>query len=160
MTEREIQNSLYRFCLRRGDKFFAPNFYLHWETDFVSVTRDFKVCAYEIKISRADFKADFQKHEKHKTFNEGKPIARLPNRFYYVCPAGLLNANEIPHYAGLLWVEPIRLGCRVPSRPTSVKKAPSLHSEPASRELTQRLCVSLMHRYWRMRIKRSKQTYG
>jgi len=155
MTERDIQNSLYRFCNRRGDKVFAPNFHLRWETDFISVTRDFKVCAYEIKVSRADFRNDFaHKKEKHEAYKTRTPRSFVPNRFYYVTPEGLIRPDEVPNYAGLLWVRPFPAGSHNPFVPTSTKKAPCLHSEPASKELMLRISVSLMHRYWRLRIRK------
>lgn len=154
MTERDIQNSLYRFSIRRGDKFFAPNFYLHWEADFISITSDFKVCEYEIKVSRSDFLVDADKKEKHDTYRRGALIDRIPNRFYYVCPNGLIQPNEVPDYAGLLWIDTIR-NCRgFPSRPKSKKKAATIHHQAASREFLMKLCRSLMYRYWTIRSKR------
>lgn len=154
MTERDIQHSLYRFCNRRGDKVFAPNFRLLWETDFISVTRDFKVCDYEIKVTRSDFKHDAVKTVKHDAYKTRAPRPFVPNRFYYVTPEGLVQPDEVPDYAGLLWVRPFPAGSRNPYLPVSKKKAPSLHSEPASKELLLRISISLMHRYWRMRIKK------
>jgi hypothetical protein len=154
MTEREIQNSLYVYRKGRGDKFFAPNFYFHWETDFLAVTSAFQVYEYEVKISRADFKADLKKNEKHRTYQEGHLVTHIPNRFYYACPEGLLREEEIPSYAGLVWLQPSRRR-RGFCIPTEVKKAPSLHRQPATAELIRKIGVSLMYRYWRMRLKKS-----
>jgi len=151
MNEREIQNALYFYRKRRGDKFFAPNFYFKWETDFLAVTSSFQVYEYEIKISRADFKADLKKNEKHRTYKEGKLVALIPNRLYYACPEGLLCEEEIPSYAGLVWFQPSHRSIR----PIEVKKAPSLHRQPATAELIRKIGVSLMYRYWRMRTKKS-----
>lgn len=47
-----------------------------------------------------------------------------PNRFFYACPVGLLEAHEIPEYAGLLYVmDTFR-------EPRVIKKAPLLHKDP------------------------------
>ncbi|WP_394658791.1 MmcB family DNA repair protein [uncultured Novosphingobium sp.] len=54
----------------------------------------FKAVAYEIKISRADFRRDhaFKQRE-----------ARLySDQFYYVTPAGLVRREEVPEWAGLI----------------------------------------------------------
>lgn len=99
------------------------------ETDFLVVKTNNKYCYdIEIKVSVADFKADFkktQKHDilekggyksKHATFKtvKGKrkkyPAGRLiktderPNRFYFAVPEGLIQPEDVPDYAGLLYV--------------------------------------------------------
>lgn len=52
--------------------------------------------AYEIKVSRADFKHDLDSDLKQRG-------ARLyANEFYYVTPKGLLKPEEIPLWAGLM----------------------------------------------------------
>lgn len=57
-------------------------------------SKGYLAIAYEIKISRADFRRDT--HEKQRE-------ARLfSDRFYYVTPAGLLRPEEIPDWAGLI----------------------------------------------------------
>lgn len=54
----------------------------------------FQAIAYEIKISRADFRRDT--HEKQRQ-------ARLfSDRFYYVAPKGLIKPEELPDWAGLI----------------------------------------------------------
>lgn len=51
---------------------------------------------YEIKVSRSDFQRD------------SKWTAYLPfcNRFYFVCPKGMITKDEIPAPAGLIWYDP------------------------------------------------------
>lgn len=46
--------------------------------------------------------------------------ARIPNRFYYACPFGLIAPDEIPDYAGLLYANDL-------GRITEIKNAPLLH---------------------------------
>lgn len=56
-----------------------------------------------------------------------KPSNKIPNRFYYVCPDGLIQASEMPKYAGLYWYNKNPL----PPYPqiTEIKPAPFLHKE-------------------------------
>lgn len=55
--------------------------------------------AYEIKVSRADFKRDVAKPDKQRG-------ARLyANEFYYVAPAGILTKEDVPLWAGLIEID-------------------------------------------------------
>lgn len=58
-----------------------------------SYSNGYRATAYEIKISRADFKRD----------DDGKQEAalRFCDRFWYVTPQGMLKLEEIPTWAGL-----------------------------------------------------------
>jgi hypothetical protein len=54
----------------------------------------FKARAYEIKVSRADFRRDTSVKQRE---------ARLfSDQFFYVTPAGLLKPDEVPDWAGLI----------------------------------------------------------
>ncbi len=46
---------------------------------------------------------------------------RMPNYFYYAVPYGMIQVEEVPEYAGLIWVKENRLFIQ--------KKAPCLHKE-------------------------------
>lgn len=59
-----------------------------------------------------------------------EPIKCIPNRFYYACPEGLLNIEDIPDYAGLIYV-------REPYCCDIIKEAPLLHKE--KHDLTRKL---------------------
>lgn len=54
----------------------------------------FRTISYEIKISKSDFRRD----------NEDKQRGALDHsdRFFYVCPDGLLSKADIPDWAGLM----------------------------------------------------------
>lgn len=71
-----------------------------YEADVVSINKSGMITEFEVKISRADFLAD-RKKAKWK-FYELLIENRIPNRFYYVCPSGLIKTNEIPAFSGLL----------------------------------------------------------
>lgn len=53
--------------------------------------------AYEIKVSRSDFKSDIEK------FADKQLVAlRNSTQFYYVCPKGLIQSSEVPDVCGLM----------------------------------------------------------
>lgn len=64
---------------------------------------------YEIKVSRSDFIND----------NKWQRYLSLCNCFYFVCPHGLIQPEELPSHAGLMWVS--KTGNRVFTK----RKAPS-----------------------------------
>lgn len=113
--------------------YMVSNVYLfgngYQETDFLVVKTNNKYCYdVEIKISKADFKADFKKTRKHDILEKGGyktnyrksvvrngkrkmlPAGRLievdkrPNRFYFAVPEGLISPEDVPEYAGLIYV--------------------------------------------------------
>ncbi|BCH56044.1 hypothetical protein RvVAR031_36540 [Agrobacterium vitis] len=57
-------------------------------------SKGYLATAYEIKISRADFKRD--------THGKQREARLFSDRFYYATPAGLLKPEEIPDWAGLI----------------------------------------------------------
>ena len=59
--------------------------------------------AYEVKVSRADFRADMRKPQKQ------RPARLVSNRFFYVSPEGLIKPAELPVWAGLLEVREVSL---------------------------------------------------
>ncbi|TXC63713.1 MmcB family DNA repair protein [Sphingosinicella ginsenosidimutans] len=57
-------------------------------------SKGFRATAYEIKISRSDFRRDSHRKQRFaRTFSD---------QFYYVTPPGLLGEQEIPDWAGLI----------------------------------------------------------
>ncbi len=81
------------------------------ECDVLSISKADYIYEYEIKISRADFKKDFTKQKHTNILNEnytktkkGEVIYLLPNYFNYVTPRGLVSIDEVPEYAGLIYI--------------------------------------------------------
>jgi hypothetical protein len=58
-----------------------------------AASRGWRAMAYEIKISRGDFKRD--------TDEKQLGAIRWSDRFWYVTPPGLIDLSELPFYAGL-----------------------------------------------------------
>ena len=101
-----------------------------FECDVCEITKAGYMVEYEIKMSRADFKADAEKrrnpiyywdghhlavpevqHTKWKRLASGDPFG--PVRFYFVTPVGLLHLGDIPLWAG--WIEAVGIqGGRIP----------------------------------------------
>lgn len=79
-------------------------------------SKGFLATAYEVKISRSDFRRD--NHDKQRQ-------ARLfSDRFYYVTPPGLLEKRDIPDWAGLLEFADGSFRQRLPA-PHRCKDAPT-----------------------------------
>lgn len=119
MNIKTIEKRLSLNAEMNGQVLIARNIYLydHWESDLLTVSYNDRTTEYEIKRSRADFFADFKKEEKHYKTSNGWGA----NYFYFACPEGLIKANEVPEYAGLIYAN---------SRTSYVKKkAPQLHND-------------------------------
>ncbi len=96
-----------------------------WESDFFTVTESDYLYEIEIKVSRSDFKDDFNKVNKHALLEgkEGEKSHLMPNKFFYAAPKGLLNTWDVPEYAGLIEVE------RGTEAANILKDAPFLHRD-------------------------------
>lgn len=146
-----------RFFLGANKHVLFNSYVFGWESDVFSLTKAGYSIEIEVKVSRADYIADFKKTAKHrlltnynrnnclykKQYTSGtdwgygygkyskldgfacwvefcKPQEKIPNRFYYACPAGLIKEDDLPGYAGLIWVDD-KGAAKV------IKKAPLLH---------------------------------
>ena len=81
------------------------------ECDVISVSKSDYIYEYEIKISRSDFKKDFIKEKHNHILNEkftyarkGEQLFRVCNYFNYVVPRDLISLDEVPEYAGLIYI--------------------------------------------------------
>ena len=139
-TEEYIQKKLDRFFAEGTKKYVLENLYVFgWESDKLIETRSGLIYEFEIKVSKADFKNDFKnKEDKHKVlkspkyahlFEEYFPIRtdKKPNYFYYAVPDGMITVDEVPEYAGLVYITPDD-GDYHYSYINVVKTAPKLHS--------------------------------
>lgn len=115
------------------------------ECDVISISKADFIYEYEIKISKADFKADFKKlkHKlmiERKAVNEKKNFYYIPNYFYFVVPENLISIDDIPEYAGLMYL--------INDKFVQIKKAPLLHKTKASvsfiRQLSHNLSCKLV----------------
>ncbi len=103
-----------------------PNiYYFAWESDLLIITRSGYVWEIEVKVSKSDYKADFNKRlpyfiegnsYKHNILSNKK--GNIPNRFYFAAPAGIIDTKTLPKYCGLIEYNVMH---RI------VKQAPILH---------------------------------
>lgn len=129
------------------------------EADVLGVNRNGFMYEYEIKRSKSDFLADFKnKPHKHRKFKERKAIhiydewkkgkktgnrferILIPNRFFFVCEDNLISKDEVPEYAGLIYVNPQT------QTTLEVKSAPLLHRNKANTEIYERIATVLSQR--------------
>lgn len=170
MTEHLIQIRLFWWLQRKGQRWIVPNFngFYTGEMDVCSVMKSGMVNEFEIKVTRADFKADSKK-QKHEILSDVTQTGLLvrqiprwdggfnelnitaPNFFYYVVPRDLITPEEIPAYAGLIYINPenshdIR----------TIKKAKRIHANPITDEKRYKIADSLMWRFWNMKRKNNE----
>ena len=92
------------------------------EMDVAEITEAGLLREYEIKLTRADFRADAKKLAKHTRLALGD--TRGPARFWYVVPVGVNVRDCLPEWAGLIEID-------ARFRMRQVVKAAHLHREPA-----------------------------
>lgn len=111
-TEKSIQSIFFDNFVRDNRahpkfRFCCPNITTSGgEADLIAVRPSGFVEEFEIKISRSDFKHDAKKRWKHVSYGErlngsyNWPV----NRFWYLVPKDLVSVEEVPEYAGLMYV--------------------------------------------------------
>ncbi len=116
MTEQSILEILHN-KYKDTAKYKVSNVYLfnYGETDFFIQQNSSKYCYdIEIKCTRADFFNDFKKKDKHSILKEGFTIDKKgkqhvhnlrPNKFFFCVPENLIKIEEIPSYAGLMYIK-------------------------------------------------------
>jgi hypothetical protein len=170
-TEKTVQTALEKRFDSNNIKYTVTNLYLfrhNWETDFLVVQKSGYCYEIEIKISRSDFLNDFKKVDKHSIMNEGTYLVKKykyhtdpetkkrisehyhapaewkfkPNKFYYCVPEGLVSKEEVPDYAGLMYVTKY-------GTVTTIKEPKFIHKEKL--DLQKPLCDKFYY-YWKNAI--------
>lgn len=109
------------FVSLQNKYFFAPH-----ESDLLIFRHGGTCTEYEIKSSRSDFLADFDKTEKHHRLDTMFDLTIIPNEFTFVVPHDIgVTADDVPNYAGLIVVH--RHGLR--EWQVVAKRPPLLHNE-------------------------------
>lgn len=106
MTAEDIKKHLWRKFVNYEYKLFNV-FVFGNESDFLAVSKSGYVWEIEIKVSKSDFKNDFDKIDlwgknKHKQLQSGHTFK--PHKFCFAVPEGMITKDEIPDYAGLIYV--------------------------------------------------------
>lgn len=130
MTGKQIEAILLQHITGRGHLAIA-RFKRHWffETDVLAVSKSLVTTEYEIKVTRADFLKETQKEGKY-GFLSGQRAPRkgIPHRFFYAVPEGLISPDEIPGYAGLIYVSES-------GKLTQIRKPAWIHRQKPDTEL-------------------------
>jgi hypothetical protein len=163
MNSKEVSEHVQKYLYEHSNIYQACNYNKtgYQEADILAVTKALLVTEIEIKVSRSDFIADFKKSYKHIILSGriNTQFSKIPNRFYYACPSCLIYEQDIPEYAGLIWV----------SDNGSVevkKKAPLLHKEKAGIKLMDGMLSNLTAKvifgcqYMTYKNKLSKERYN
>ena len=118
MTEKEVQRAIRSERWNQSKVLLFNVFLFRWESDVIEISDAGVVTELEIKLSKADFQADFkQKKDKHArlsgggeqtSFIEGmvrqegkRKSANIPGYFYYVVTGEIEAIIELPYYSGL-----------------------------------------------------------
>ena len=139
-----------------------PNTYIgSWECDIVELTKSGYLYEYEVKITRADFKADAKKQRDGYEKIEGvwQPSSKTKygvlqsgsrvNYFYYLVPKDLISVDEVPEFAGLIYIDITYVHPYF----KVVKPAPKLSKEKITEKRIIKLLESTYYRYHSLRIK-------
>lgn len=150
LTTNKMTVSLQRHLWGQGQSFVVKGFtYQNSEMDIMSLSNDF-LTEYEIKSCRHDYVKDFGKmifrgsmpSSKHAMMKAGKSIV---NRFYYVCPPGLIDLDHLPDYAGLIYFEDPTPSGHLCFK--MIKDAPLLHTSRVPPGFYKTLCSRIYDRY-------------
>ncbi|MCA8829413.1 hypothetical protein [Hymenobacter pini] len=149
LTCKQIQHALFE-AYHKGGSVVVPNCCaLTHEADVLVLRKTGYVAEYEVKVSRADFKADFRKLSKHDFLKAGHQWCA--NEFWFACEEGLIQLDEVPEYAGLIYIVQHRY--QYPGSDTWYcknvavvqKKAPRIH-KTIHKNLVHKLAISLMYK--------------
>lgn len=152
LKTKDIQDSLAKHYIEKNHNPVCTNFKGagYAECDVISISNSDYVYEFEVKISRADFKKDKDKVIKHRYLNEAfdlkiqkkrrtRKVSKIPNYFTYVCPTDLIRVDEIPVYAGLIYIDDNY-------NISTIKKAPILHKDKLDIKLLKRVARTLTER--------------
>jgi hypothetical protein len=109
---KEIQQTICKAEIKKGNHVAENfNYFFRGELDVISVAKSGYVSELEVKVSRADFRADAKKSKwLYYNYAIENPFAKndVPNYFTYVCPVingkALISETELAPYMGLIYV--------------------------------------------------------
>lgn len=96
------------------------------ELDVLSVSKSLYTHELEVKVSRADFRADAKKRKWWYYENRTASDLYVPNYFTYVCPEGMIKPEELKPYMGLIYYNAGQL--------TVIKKSTIIHRQKCDTE--------------------------
>jgi len=153
MTERNIQRALY-WRHRGGCQIMLPNYtpFVWQECDLFIVLKSGYSIEYEIKLSAADFRADFRK-SKHDVLRNPVATRFVPTRFFYAVPEGLVSVDDIPEYAGLVYCRSLKNRPAGPLRIDVAREAPRLGKVKVNDRIVTHMKGAAYYRFWNERFR-------
>lgn len=148
MDEATIQKAYFHKYLS-SSLLIAPNIYFgswRWECDIVRLMPSMYWHEVEVKVSRADYQAEFKsKATKHKDYiGHG----RGPNYYSFAVPSGLIQPEEVSRCYGLLYCAEDKWGH---NRITVIRKPVRLHSGKVGPKVITKIARSLMFKFFNYR---------
>lgn len=174
MNEFDLQNAFWRW--ESGPySIVCPNYTPNkWhECDIFAVTKAGYMVEIEIKVTKADFKADAAKceretYEHRRALITGGVDARKtkhsriesrdtsgPSRFYYLLPDGVVDDADVPAWAGIMRARVSNYDGRLSISTT--RKAPKLHASKVGEDVLKH-CQGVF--YWRFWNERKRKRGG
>ncbi|UYD60039.1 hypothetical protein OPFAMLBM_00018 [Aeromonas phage avDM12-TAAL] len=161
MTESDVQKAIGRTPeFQKRYDLIVPNCYTLYDNEAdLFCLRPSGLCdEIEIKVSKADFKADakksvriFEKLEKptlyrthkmtRKTKREALEAGDMSNYFWYAVPEGLISPDDVPTWAGLIYIRPDGWA-------KVVKSAKRLHKQPLHPAECYKTARKMNYKYW------------
>lgn len=159
MTTKQVEYVLIKNLADRAFPIYLKNYQNRGfsEADIFGISGAGMMYEFEIKVSRSDFLADFKNKEyKHRQLSERRAIYKhdvwkrgkrtgdtydlitIPNRFYYACHEGLIKIEEVPEYAGLVYINK--------NEYIEAKPAPILHHHKANEIIYKNIATILSER--------------
>ncbi len=160
-----IYFELQQYLMNSSNLVVIPNYYYQgFECDVLVVSKKLYTTEYEIKLTKSDFKADFNKQRDYYDWQSRKTIngatkhdeikrGKRTNRFYFVIPKGL--DVEIPIYAGkIIFYEKYKqINFEI------VKRAKLLHKKTLSINEIEHIAGNLSWRYYNLLFAKEKGLY-
>lgn len=167
MTTNEIADIIISDLVRRSFSVFLTTFQGVglWEMDVLGINESEYIYEFEIKRSKEDYLSEFKnkalKHqflsqrESTRLYDKWKDGKRteekveyitIPNRYFFVCEEGLIKPEEVPEYAGLLYVVKKKYSTIDREELVEIKKAKLLHKNKANLNIYKRVAIVLSQR--------------
>lgn len=139
MLTKEIQTIICKAEIQKGNLVAENlNYLFAGELDVASVNKSGYVHEFEVKVSRADFKADVKK-AKWQYYNDKLYYGRTlsPNYFTYACPDGLIKLDELSPWVGLIYI--------IDGKPEVIRKPSFIHRHKIDIEKLLRKMITVIN---------------
>jgi hypothetical protein len=164
MTEESIVAEYIKMVFRdkNSTKVFPNIFIDRYECDLLELTKSGYLYEYEVKISKSDFKADAKKATFKSTKYDELKTGNRVNYFYYIVPKDLINVEDVPYFAGLIYASKTQVTYHSMEkgyykvdriRFETVKYAPKLSKEKITQNRMTKILDSMYYRFHSYRNK-------